>query len=684
MPTPIKKRVAIRFSKNAWIALGLFILACLTRIIFLGKAELWCDEIIYINRSSPPLTPWSLLTNRLEHFSTLSYMPLPGMIHNACIWIFSPFIEDIHHCAFFHRMPAAIFGALSTALTYRLGTLLASRRVALASALMLCFFFFPVFYSRDARFYSTLLFFTIWGTCLYFNDLKRACTTWASGLLLYIALSCTALSMLNGILFVGSVFAVTIAMLLWSRMFKDRYLRDRTQPLCVGAIASFAALLTISPFLYKYISGLSQGTIGQVGTSTTMKILPCLHDWIGKTIMGANPVMLTLSVALLLAGAAGCFKKSDHQRLVQASFLIMSSTTLLLWAGVIKNQYYFARIFYLITVFMYFHAAHGLAFLSDGLIKWLRIKRRWATFIYPTAIALLVGIHIIRYDIPAYSLDAKHKMSYKKIADWVNTTLPPGTPCLIDEAHEQRFLSGFYPIPDHPVLFAPKVKYPDSKRPCHGQPLARLVEQFPELCWIESWGSHREMSPQAAPVYQLFQNKHVISNNAIRAMTAKGIFPQDQSRAANLGNYKIRIWYNTPSDIEKAYRQAGKNILCNYPGWSIAPISRQQNGEMLYARIATDTPAPVNIQNLTNNNLHGKITIQGAVSSPHDSAAVVFTINGNKTLTTAVKPNSFWSVTIPDVSIPPSGTQMNIQIAGQKEVEQQHLFIQSIQFTATE
>ncbi len=641
-----KKMGSLGFSEEIWVAVGLFVLAFFVRVIFLGKAELWCDEIIYINRSSPPFTPWSLFADRLENFSKLSYMPLPGMIHNACIWVFSPLFEDIKHAAFFHRMPAVVFGALSVSMVYKLGSLLSSRRVALASALMLCFFFFPFFYSRDARFYSSLLFFTTWSGYLYLKTISSNRIGKGSIVLLYIVLVCTALSMLNGIIFVGSIFGTTSILLVLGKLSGNRYLSDRQKVLTATAIVSFLALLTISPFLYKYISGLSDGTVGQVGSAQVMNLLPHLRDWVGKSMMGANPAMFALSVVLLGIGIIGCFRKTDDRPLVCSSLFIITLTVTVLWIGVFRNKYYFARIFYLVTAIMYFHVAHGLEFIAELLAQRFGGGKKWMGAVFPTAIVALIGIHFLGYVVPSYGLDTKHKMAYGKIANWVNSSLPSGTPCLIDEFHEQRFLPNFFSVSGHPVLSAPKVTYPGGGRLLHGPPLARLVEQFPELCWIESWGSHRPADPRAEQVYGLFQQKHVIPNSDLQEITTRGIMPQNNERAGNIGYYGIRVWYNSPADIEAKFRNDGKAMLPSYPGWSVAPVFRQPNGEVVYARVANGHTGRIELRNIGDRSIVGDVIIRGAISTPENKVNMILSIYGEKSQSTSVKPGTFWTVAV--------------------------------------
>jgi len=657
----------------------LFVVAFIVRVVMLGYAELWCDEINFAVRSSPPLTPWGMFVDRVAHFSSMAYMPLPGMIHNAFLWLFYFFEKDIQHAVFLQRLPSAIFGALSVPLLYTLARMLVRKRVAFVAALMLCFFFFPFFYSRDARFYSTLLFFTLSSGVVYFRILESRKMGWGRGVLLYSLLLCAALSMLNGVIYVGAVCAVSSVCFVLSRLTQSKWMREHGRVFFVTAWIAFLTLLTISPLMVLYVIGLTQKTIGQVGGGTGADLPACVRDCVGKMLMGTRPWSQVLSYLLLVVALfASPWVRKEKRPLVLILLGITVSSFAVLWLGVAHNQYYFSRIFYMLVAFLYLLVAVGIDSIFSVLARCLGVRHRVATVLGPSVIVLLILIHIFLYVLPAYGLQSKHKMTYGKVADWINLSLPHGTPVLMDEFHEQRYIPTFFPVPTHPVLSAPKVKYPPEGKALHGTPLERVLTQFPELCWVETWGSLKEMDPRVDRIYQQFQHRHDITSENLRRMVASGIFPQGREDLSNLGDYGIRIWYNTKPDVVKKLKKEGHPLYFSYPGWSIMPVSRTQTGELMYARIADGGSASIQLENIAGDTVRGTLQVRGGVIAPPGKIRVFFGVSGQRTRSVEVKSGELWSIVVPEVVVPLTGGEFKIGVMSSFEKQTQGLLIQDI------
>ncbi len=659
----------------------LFVVAFVVRVVMLGHAELWCDEINFAVRSSPPLTPWGMFVDRVANFSSMAYMPLPGMIHNAFLWLFYFFEKDIQQAVFLQRLPAAIFGALSVPLLYTLARMLVRKRVAFIAALMLCFFFFPFFYSRDARFYSTLLFFTLSSGVVYFRILESREVGWGKGVLLYGLLLCTALSMLNGVIYVGAVCSASSVCFVWSKFTSVKWMREHRRVFFMTALIAFLALLTISPLMVLYVIGLTQKTIGQVGGGTGADLPACVQDCVGKMLMGTRPWSLILSYLLLgFALFASPWVAKEKRPLVLILLGITVSSFAILWLGVAHNQYYFSRIFYMLAAFLYLLVAIGIDSVFSVLARCLGVRHRVATVLGPVVIVLLILTHIFLYVLPAYGLQSKHKMTYGKVANWINTSLPDGTPIFMDEFHEQRYIPTFFPIPNHPVLSAPKVKYPPEGKALHGAPLERVLTQFPELCWVETWGSLKEMDSRVDRIYQHFQHRHDITSERLRRMVASGIFPQGREDLSNLGDYGIRIWYNTKSDVVENLKKEGRSLYFSYPGWSIMPVSRMKTGEIMYARVADGGGASIQLENISGDRVLGTLQVRGGVIAPPGKTRLFFGLTGQKIRSVEVESGSLWSIAVPDIVVPPGGGEFRIHVSPSLEKKTKGILVQSIQF----
>ena len=129
----------------------------LTLIIFLGaflrfynidKNSLWLDEIGQVIVATMNLQ--DLLVGVSTHLSP----PLDYLIMHF-------FLKFTPHNDLFFRMPAAIFGIASILFVFLLGKQLFSIKVGLISALLFSISPFDIYYSQEARMYSSFLFFTL-------------------------------------------------------------------------------------------------------------------------------------------------------------------------------------------------------------------------------------------------------------------------------------------------------------------------------------------------------------------------------------------------------------------------------------------------------------------------------------------------------------------------------------------
>ena len=125
----------------------LFIFATGLRFYGLSDKSLWADEIT------------SYITARQGFLMAFKFA-----FHPPLHYFLSTISINIHDSVFFFRLPSAICGSLSCLLIFFLANKLFSRRVALASALLLTCSPFHLHYSQDGRMYSLMMFLAL-GAC---------------------------------------------------------------------------------------------------------------------------------------------------------------------------------------------------------------------------------------------------------------------------------------------------------------------------------------------------------------------------------------------------------------------------------------------------------------------------------------------------------------------------------------
>ena len=141
--------------------LVLFLVALVVRSLFLGRAVLWVDEILFAQTSTPPLTPWGVFALHWERFLAIGHFPFPAMVQNTFLWATSWFADDLVRQPLLQRIPSVVWGSAAVPMLYVLASRVATRRVALAAALVLTFFYYPFHYSREAYVYAPLMFLSL-------------------------------------------------------------------------------------------------------------------------------------------------------------------------------------------------------------------------------------------------------------------------------------------------------------------------------------------------------------------------------------------------------------------------------------------------------------------------------------------------------------------------------------------
>lgn len=130
--------------RTYFLFLAILVTAVVARLLFLADHSLWLDELFSLKYAHFGLP--DLLT---EVASSDNHPPLYyALLH---FWV-----QAFGASEFALRSLSAVFGVLSVAFVYKLGSLLYSERIGLLAAAVLALSKFSIYYSQDARMYSLL------------------------------------------------------------------------------------------------------------------------------------------------------------------------------------------------------------------------------------------------------------------------------------------------------------------------------------------------------------------------------------------------------------------------------------------------------------------------------------------------------------------------------------------------
>lgn len=625
-----------------WL-LALTAVALVARLLYLGRADLWCDEILFITLATPPHTPWQVILSHWQQISAIGHMPLGAAMHNVVLWAFAGLSEDLSHAAFLQRLPAVLWCTLQVPMVYLLGALVSSRREGRTAAAVMALSTFPIFFAREAYYYAPLM---LWGTIslvIFVSIVKAGRATRGALGLLALSFAATALCHINGVTLSLAALLVVTGCLLVNRYpspgarAEARGLYLRLWP------ASAAGLAAAAPFFVRRILHPS----GQVFQEQQPSALQALHDFLGKTLLGTNLPLGVLGWLLIALAVVAAVRRGEGRpvRLV-ALALFAIPFVIILFSAI--HTLYFARYFNAILALYYVLIAMGLGWLADA---WGRGGQRPALARYAHAglVALLLAPHVFLFLPESYRLPAKG-VNYGGIARWLNANLPPGTPYVMESAYELRFTSGFFPTPD----LLPAAPYVHGAGAVEMQRLRSaqraFLERFPEAPFIES---ARSGSEPGAPFgtwewpHSHFKQRADVRNEPLRRLAAWGIWPQVPLRRLGEIQYHTPILYQAPEDVAQLARERGEPVLLKFSDWQVREVQRGT-----YARVRMGNWGVVATSNLTERSVRGRFVLQGALIAPEQSFDLVVKWMGQDLGATARWGGQVWTVETGEVVVP--------------------------------
>ncbi len=639
----------------------LFVMAFIVRVIYLGRADLWEDEMLFVNRSTPPITPPQIMSMIWEQFVSVTHFPLPRIAQNLFLWLCKPFSDDLLHNVFLQRMPAVIWGSLTVVVFHKLARrVLTDISVWIATGMM-TFFMFPVFFAREAYYYSPLMFFstaTLYLLAGYFSDqVMSARSRW----LLFLSSFGMVYSHMTG---------TVLQLILWLGVLVSLFIigRDDSRRRNVSTLSwlLFLPLLIVAPYFIKMFSNPSPFPLRNPPAYWVI-----VYDVLGKLFLGNHVLPSVLAIAVFIMGAVFLLR-SSKQPIMHGYMLVTGTVSLLVLAYLQHKSKYLVRYFSALAPLMYLFFAAGLGSICRLLAMKARNVDQTARRAGISIMAILVAFHVfillpVYYRLPAKGVD------YGSVAEWLTNRLQPGQAYVMESAYELRWVSGHYPTPDL-VGAAP---YTHANGPAEGEKLRGIQRafllQFPEAPWIESarHGINVEtgLSDWDWP-HQYFRQRVDIKNEPLRKLSGWRFWMQSEAGKVDIRSLFTPIWYNTDEDIEAIAREEGRSVIPLMTGWRCLPIMRADHGRrVLYAHTKAGRQGVIYIKNITDEPVNAVITMEAALAAGQGTYNIFLKGPGFTPLASAHPAGRFWTLSTPEMILEPGVHELEWGVSGSKPVD---------------
>ncbi len=606
--------------RERFALLFLTAVALVLRLVWLGRASLWQDEMIFVSiLAAPDAGPVEAFSRYWTHLISMGQMPLAGAVQNIYIALLEEIgFTDVINRPGIMRFPMAVIGALAVPGIYGAARRALHPGAAWVAAVFMAVFFFPVYYSREAYCYAYVLFFAAWGWYawlrLYTGGGRRYF------LLTVVCFAGMALSHLGAVVAVAGWAAAAGALWLAGLFMKAEPGVRRAR--FVSALASGCAFLLVSPYLIHFMLN-NEAHIGAGGEYALVWIL---NDALNKMFLGEYPPFAVLAWVLFLTGLTGLLVESrsasDTRGILIGGSAVVS--LVLLAIATMNTQYLSARYFSPLIVVFYLIIAQGIWY-GGGLL--VRMFARFITLNRVAAVSVLAGLcvgpHILVY-LPMYwSLEHKDE-NYAGVAAWLNEHVEPGTPYLVESAFQYRFIGGYHPVPGL-VPIAPYVHKSGEREPLQKRQMD-FIRRFPETVFVAlghtGWDTPGELWTWP-PSH--FRNHVIIDNEPLRRLIELGIHPSEPYKDLSDTSYRMDIYYNTREDLRRKALETGYDVLFSFDGWHIQQQAVSPR-ETLYYRAMPGAESVFQIENPHPHPVSGRLALMAAWMGAADRQADVHVV----------------------------------------------------------
>lgn len=611
-PEPARESVSRSRKKADIFILALLLVATVIRMINLGKAELWQDELGFLIYAQTKLSLGEVMRTSWDLILSIGQMPLSFIVFNICYRIMEVVTETIGpFTPALARFPSVVFGVAAVWTSYKLAARVLDATAARIVAVIMTVFFFPVYYSREAYVYAQILMLTPLALYAAVEIMFGKVKSPGIFALLFFSLSAILYSHLGALMVVVALAGCILVFWIISLKQKDPSV---SRPLFNAGLVTAAALLFASPYILRFVLFNKAHTSG-----SEYSHLVIINDVIAKLFLGERFWPNVISWVVFAAGSVSLLMlpgdRARERRLT--GWVTIIGLLAITWATQ-RSQYLSARYFSPVAPLVLLVMGQGLHQIGLWAARLLRLPEAKRAYVCLAVAALPIAVHAFVY-LPAMLNLSQKSTPFGAVARWINENLEPGVPYLMESAYEIRWVGQSFPTPNNPPA-APYV---------HGNELVTLhqkqiefINRFPEAPFIES-AHHNWDAPEGLwdwP-HKNFANHVIIGDpESTRKLIRMGIYPGFPREKLSQYSYRIDVYYNSLSNrLEKA-RQSNPPVLIGYKDWMFQgqQISPQ---ETLYFRVGPGHQGNIQVVNLGPEPLAGILQIRAALPGPPNQSA---------------------------------------------------------------
>lgn len=624
-------------------------LAAVLRFIYLGRAELWQDEIIFVDIISDiTMSSSQVFRNYWDVVVSMAQLPFAGVLQNIWMHAVHTWIPSIEYSTFWLRFPHAVMGTAAVAVFLRLAFRVLSRKEAWIAGVMMAVSFYPVFYSREAYCYASVLFFAAISTWLYIRVLsEEKHKAWVL-LSLFLSQLCLAYSHFAGSLYVAAMVALPGLMAAYYVIWEKKCWTEAFRFIKPAILTSGLAMLLILPYYVRILTADNP----HLKETSDVALLLVFNDVISKMFLGDQVWASVLAWLFFLSGVAG-FVHAKQKKAHVVVCVLLGLTAGLLLLGTHSTQYISSRYFSPLVPLIYLIFARGIWSVVNFLGRCLKMPVRLRSGLAGTIVVIYAFFHFVLYLPPYYML--RHKSTdYKSIAEWLNSNLKEGTPYLIESGFELRFVPGYHRTPGliavDPYLHEGGTNSLRLLRHYH----EIFMRKFPEAPYIESnhYGIHYDMGRWEWPD-RFYARQERLTNAPIKELIRSGIYPSFYNYQMHPMSFVHIIHYNTEEDLKQMAMEQSHGVKFSYPGWLTVPLKDTPEGGLIFSRGYRGDRSELYVENLSAESNRGTIRLEGMIGAPPQECLVFIQLDGQPIGGCKVASQSDWETETKPFDLPP-------------------------------
>lgn len=562
-----------RSPARCWIIYALCLLvivavAAFFRLYELGKSAFRADTILLWELAKRHVPPGMVLTDWFNVSGAAGQMPMPAFIMQVFLsllnWPVTPAMV---------RLPFALFGILAVPIAFFAGRRLHGPMFGLMLSALLAVNSFHIATSREAYFYSTLIF----GYFLYFWAAVGILETlWNGGTLklsdlaiLAAALFFSAYSQITGLILCATGGILFLALLVYRQRKAESFKRNLLSLAVVYGVVLlpvFVASWGLRPILEQI--GANKETAAKVVSMSGENLLTGTTKALLQFGWGWSLAGWALLVIAVGGAVYAIVRNRERQWWWIFYFMVMQIAVFGVTRSVMVATY---ESRYMSGIFPFF-----LACLAFGLLYFPRaaadaLRRPGAANV---ASGVLCGAALVFAAYPAYlqtQLTGK-PTPYFDIVRWCDSNLPRNTPVLVDrwfepwnefKSHPSTNVVFTFTIPNEPVDVFVKNRWRETAKD--------FFARNPDAAYLEIAKEYWD-APGVGPwewPRQYFSRHVAITNEAGLELRELGLANRGDFYAANSNRVVVGIFYNTREDILSKARADGQTVVGLYgDGWN--------------------------------------------------------------------------------------------------------------------